>query len=286
MSPEIKLESNQGQGISTTLLSDGNITSGEEEDEEQVRPTLPSDDDDSAPETDEDEEEEREKENIHRTERTMIPNKKKLPIRIDNNITHYKYASTSTYPYNHHNEQQPCSPVYTPPPEQLQQKKIYSPLYTVQLFPAKHYLIDLQVCLFLGIDNLNDYVCLSNQKISVNTSTKSRLYNTLKFMLNGQDKSQFMNTTLYFVDLDEIVDIIKRDFSHLVDHLLTITLDIGSTTTTEEKEQEEESISTSCNTSRSDSSSSLCPPLEKKLTLPPKMALKKMMKAGQYKFQK
>lgn len=160
------------------------------------------------------------KENLNKTR--YIPNKKNhdnIPSKvIDNN-----------HPYH--------SPIHTPPPEQWTKQKQdatrYSPLYTVQISinsPLKYYVVDLQVCLFLGISSLDKFwKTYSNQLTSkkiIHQEGKVRLWSTLKHMIR-EEKSTFVSRQLYFISLDEVVELIKKDYNHLSQSLLTITLDIG-----------------------------------------------------------
>ncbi|KAL9559567.1 hypothetical protein MBANPS3_000352 [Mucor bainieri] len=162
-------------------------------------------------------------------------------------------------------QQQLHSPIHTPPPENWSKDREsnYTPLYTVQANPQlpAYYVVDLQVSLFLGLsleELWSSYSYLTLKRKPIHPNSKARLWPTLNSMVH-QDKSKFVASSLYFVPFDDIVAIIKRDFSHLSDKILTITLDIGHIT-----EQEE-------------------PPKKKLCSLPPKIAMK-MKKCG-YKFQ-
>ncbi|CAO0802582.1 unnamed protein product [Mucor circinelloides] len=157
------------------------------------------------------------------------------------------------------------SPIHTPPPENWTKERDcnYTPLYTVQINPQSpaYYVVDLQVSLFLGLsleEFWSSYSYLTLKRRSIHSESKARLWPTLNSMIH-QEKSLFVASSLYFIPFDDVVDIIKRDFSLLSDKILTITLDIGYTT-----EQQE-------------------PPKKKLCSLPPKIAMK-MKKCG-YKFQ-
>ncbi|KAK4515582.1 uncharacterized protein ATC70_010533 [Mucor velutinosus] len=162
-------------------------------------------------------------------------------------------------------QQQLHSPIHTPPPENwIKERECnYTPLYTVQINPQLpvYYVVDLQVSLFLGLsleEFWSSYSYLTLKRKPIHSDSKARLWPTLNSMIH-QDKSLFIASPLYFIPFDDVVDIIKRDFSQLGDKILTITLDIGHPT-----EQQE-------------------PPKKKLCSLPPKIALK-MKKCG-YKFQ-
>ncbi|KAL0139532.1 ankyrin repeat-containing domain protein [Mucor lusitanicus] len=162
-------------------------------------------------------------------------------------------------------QQQLHSPIHTPPPENWGKEREcnYTPLYTVQANPQSsvYYLVDLQVSLFLGLsleEFWSSYSYLTLKRTPVHSESKARLWPTLNSMIR-QDKAVFIESSLYFIPFDDIVDIIKRDFSQLSDKILTITLDIGHSPEPQE-------------------------PQKKKLcSLPPKIAMK-MKKCG-YKFQ-
>lgn len=121
------------------------------------------------------------------------------------------------------------SPIHTPPPDNWNSKSCYSPLYTVQHSSSQqdYYVIDLQVSLFLGIslDEFWSTYSYLNRK-AIHTEGKIRLWSTLKQMIH-EDKEAFVNRQLYFISLDDVLTLIKRDFNHLSANLLTITLDIG-----------------------------------------------------------
>ncbi|KAI8384032.1 ankyrin repeat-containing domain protein [Blakeslea trispora] len=154
------------------------------------------------------------------------------------------------------------SPIHTPPPDHwnVTNKDFYSPLYTVQMFNAPnsdYYVIDLQVSLLLGIPLDKFWLTYPylNRKI-IHTEGKARLWCTLKQIIH-EEKEQFVSRTLYFIALDDVLHLIKRDFNHLSANLITITLDIGYS---------DESVL-----------------VRKHYNLPPKIAMK-MKKCG-YQFQ-
>ncbi|KAG2205093.1 hypothetical protein INT47_002187 [Mucor saturninus] len=159
------------------------------------------------------------KENLNKTR--YIPNKKShdIPSKV---IDH-------NHPYH--------SPIHTPPPEQWTKQKhdgtrYYSPLYTVRInfnSPLTYYVVDLQVCLFLGFTNLDDFYKaypFSNKKKRIHDEGKIRLWSTLKHMIR-EEKTTFVSRQLHFIPLDDVLDLIKKDYNHLSQSLLTITLDIG-----------------------------------------------------------
>ncbi|CEP17993.1 hypothetical protein [Parasitella parasitica] len=162
-------------------------------------------------------------------------------------------------------ELQPHSPIHTPPPEKriTEKERCYTPLYTVKINKASpsYHVVDLQVSLFLGLtleDFWSTYSYLSVKRQSINSDDKARLWSTLSGMVH-QDKSLFVESPLFFIPFDDVVAIIKRDYSHLNDNILTTTLDSGYS----DKQQEDQ-------------------PKKKLCSLPPKIAMK-MKKCG-YKF--
>lgn len=167
----------------------------------------------------------------------------------------------------------PHTPIPTPPPERWQQKLVkkeedlypsihcasrYLPLYTIQLLDH-FFVVDLQVSLLLGISThqlLKQYPHLDRRQIQ--SKEKERLWSPLSTMitqnnkLKETEKQKFLDTDIYFVRLDQVISIIKDDYSHLSKSIITITLDIGYTSS---------------------------PPVK----LPPKFAMK-MRKCGMLKF--
>ncbi|KAJ1742573.1 hypothetical protein LPJ78_002473 [Coemansia sp. RSA 989] len=141
----------------------------------------------------------------------------------------------------------------------------FLPLYTVQL-RGDYFVVDLQVRLLLGMSvdtpakgKANPlfaaYPHLVRERISV--PQKERLWEPLAkmFVSNLQfigsnaavskesasendselvskftlhEKSQFVKLALYFVKLDEVVDIIRQGYPQISKQLITITLDLGS----------------------------------------------------------
>ncbi|GAA5815946.1 hypothetical protein MFLAVUS_009465 [Mucor flavus] len=145
----------------------------------------------------------------------------------------------------------PHTPIPTPPPERWQQKVVkkeedlypsihcasrYLPLYTIQI--SEHFfVVDLQVSLLLGISThqlAKQYPNLDKRQIQ--SKEKERLWSPLSTMitqnnkLKEAEKQKFLETDIYFVRLDQVVSMIKDDYSHLSESLITITLDIGYTT--------------------------------------------------------
>ncbi|KAG0001151.1 hypothetical protein BGZ79_005038 [Entomortierella chlamydospora] len=45
--------------------------------------------------------------------------------------------------------------------------------------------------------------------------------------LKEHEKQKFLNCELYFIQLEEVLDVIRRDYAHLDDSMMTITVDIG-----------------------------------------------------------
>lgn len=125
----------------------------------------------------------------------------------------------------------------------------YLPLYTIQLLNEQQsnlfFVVDLQISLLLGISVFQltrQYPHLQRRQIS--STEKERLWSPLSSMIcnssNGSntegnrlnkdnEKQKFLATDIYFVRLDQIVSIIKEDYSHLSESLITIMLDIGYT---------------------------------------------------------
>ncbi|KAI7897020.1 ankyrin repeat-containing domain protein [Mucor mucedo] len=143
----------------------------------------------------------------------------------------------------------PHTPIPTPPPERWQQKVVlkeedlypsihcasrYLPLYTIQL--CDHFfVVDLQVSLLLGIstqDLMSQYPHLDRRPVQ--SKEKERLWSPLSTMLTQDqsrqgEKQKFLETDIYFVRLDQVISVIKDDYSHLSKSIITITLDIGYT---------------------------------------------------------
>lgn len=203
------------------------------------------------------------KENIQK-----IPSKKNYP-NVPRVITAPKSIDTApkvidhNQIYHHHRH----SPIHTPPPElwtkQKQNAKIYSPMYTIQPKEStKNYVVDLQVSLFLGFHNLDDFwklysthTTLFSSKKFIHANIKLKLWPTFKTMLS-EEKSTFLSRHLQFIDLADVVQLMKQDYHHLLDNFITINLDVDY----------EDIVA-----------------LKKQCSLPPKIAMK-MKKCG-YKFQ-
>ncbi|CAO3639349.1 unnamed protein product [Mucor hiemalis] len=159
----------------------------------------------------------------------------------------------------------PHTPIPTPPPERWQQKFVkkedddirllnnnttevlypsihcasrFLPLYTIQLLDGhsnQFFVVDLQVSLLLGITThqlSKQYPHLHRRQVQ--NKEKERLWSPLSTMICNHhekeaEKKKFLNTDIYFVRLDQVVSMIKDDYSHLSESLITITLDIGYT---------------------------------------------------------
>lgn len=212
----------------------------------------------------------------------------------------------------------PHTPIPTPPPERWQQKLVkkeedeprllnsseelypsihcasrYLPLYTIQLLNDQNhfYVVDLQICLLLGITAYQltkQYPHLHRRQIS--SKEKERLWSPLSSMLctstgrkpqsKESEKKRFLETDVYFVRLDQVVSVIKNDYSHLSESLITITLDIGYTpTSTVYPNPDINNNNLIINNSNSNSNSSS----KQTVKLPPKFAMK-MRKCGMLKF--
>lgn len=153
----------------------------------------------------------------------------------------------------------PHTPIPTPPPERWQQKFVkkeddlnttevlypsihcasrFLPLYTIQLLDGlshQFFVVDLQVSLLLGITThqlSKQYPHLHRRQVQ--SKEKERLWSPLSTMICNHhekevEKRKFLDTDIYFVRLDQVVSMIKDDYSHLSESLITITLDIGYT---------------------------------------------------------
>jgi hypothetical protein len=109
------------------------------------------------------------------------------------------------------------------------------PLYTIQL-ASDFFVLDLQISLLLGISThqfTKQYPHLHRQLVSI--KEKERLWSPLSTMIctddtkKDQERQKFLDMDLHFIRLDHVVSIIKDDYSHLSESLITITLDIGYT---------------------------------------------------------
>jgi hypothetical protein len=202
----------------------------------------------------------------------------------------------------------PHTPIPTPPPERWQQKLVkkeeeeeelypsihgasrYLPLYTIQLLndQSHHfYVVDLQISLLLGISTYQltkQYPHLHRRQIS--SKEKERLWSPLSSMLctsaikkpqsKESEKKRFLETDIYFVRLDQVVSMIKDDYSHLSESLITITLDIGySPTSTINPNPDITNNNVIINNNSSNN--------KQTVKLPPKFAMK-MRKCGMLKF--
>jgi hypothetical protein len=210
----------------------------------------------------------------------------------------------------------PHTPIPTPPPERWQQKLVkkeedeprllnnseelypsihcasrYLPLYTIQLLDDQShhfYVVDLQISLLLGISTYQltkQYPHLHRRQIS--RKEKERLWSPLSSMLctsaikkprsKESEKKRFLETDIYFVRLDQVVSMIKDDYSHLSESLITITLDIGYTpTSTIYHNPDITNNNVSINNNNSNNN-------KQTVKLPPKFAMK-MRKCGMLKF--
>ena len=125
-------------------------------------------------------------------------------------------------------------------PPSLSDAMRYLPLYTVQLFEesSKKYsffVVDTQVSMLLGLSTetfWKRYPDLLRRLVT--TKEKDRLWSPFSSMIcnNNMDmkekeKRRFSDSSMYFVLLEQVVSLIKRDYSYLSQSLITITLDIG-----------------------------------------------------------
>ncbi|KAK4515701.1 uncharacterized protein ATC70_010654 [Mucor velutinosus] len=191
----------------------------------------------------------------------------------------------------------------------------YLPLYTIQLLTEQQsnlfFVVDLQISLLLGISIFQltrQYPHLQRRQIS--NIEKKRLWSPLSSMIcnssnssnsegnrlnKNSEKQKFLATDIYFVRLDQIVSIIKEDYSHLSESLITITLDIGYTPSLSSTTNDASITSDDCiknnvaTTSPTTASNSNCNYTtnsmknKQNVKLPPKFAMK-MKKCGMLKF--
>ncbi|KAG0173096.1 hypothetical protein DFQ28_001043 [Apophysomyces sp. BC1034] len=194
------------------------------------------------------------------------------------------------------------TPIPTPPPENwpsgikkerkkdgstsefpqpvLEEAMRYLPLYTVQLMENDEptiFVVDLQVSLLLGMPMeimWTNYAFLVRRLVSANQ--KQRLWSPMASMLYAHqagesEKRAFLESTLHFVRLDQIVALIKTHYNHLSQCMITTTIDMGY------QENDAEHSPFFSNTT---------PFLKSRSTghsLPPKIAMK-MKKCGLIKF--
>lgn len=150
----------------------------------------------------------------------------------------------------------PNTPIPTPPPEtwlskvkeekddlcwpprpSLEDAMRYLPLYTVQLVEnadqRAFFVLDFQVGLLLGLSSAafwTRYPTLKRRRVS--DREKERLWSPLASMICTHDaskvaeKKKFADTEMYFVHLEQVVGLIKSDYSHISQNLITITLDM------------------------------------------------------------
>ncbi|KAI7854071.1 hypothetical protein BDC45DRAFT_140003 [Circinella umbellata] len=132
------------------------------------------------------------------------------------------------------------TPSSTTAPPSLLDAMRYLPLYTVQLFEesSKKYsffVVDTQVSMLLGLSTEAFWKQYPNLlRRLVTTKEKDRLWSPLSSMIcnNNMDmkekeKRRFSDSSMYFVLLEQVVSLIKKDYSYLSQSLITITLDIG-----------------------------------------------------------
>lgn len=122
----------------------------------------------------------------------------------------------------------------------------FLPLYTVQLFEEKtrkrsFFVLDFQVSMLLGLTNKTfweRYPDLCRRLVTA--KEKDRLWSPLAHMVchysgcsshlvqaKEMEKRRFVETEMFFVLLEQIVSIIKKDYNYLSHSLITITVDIG-----------------------------------------------------------
>ena len=125
------------------------------------------------------------------------------------------------------------SPIPTPPPEpwlkQREDSQRYSLLYSIQLSRNDFYVIDLQMCLFLGIGTTKKFWNTHPElpKLSVTLEQKRKLWQSFKPLLTGEDLDTFLARELYFIDFDDAMNIIKSDQNCAAQNVVTVTLDIN-----------------------------------------------------------
>ncbi|KAI9314576.1 ankyrin repeat-containing domain protein [Dichotomocladium elegans] len=146
-------------------------------------------------------------------------------------------------------------PIPTPPPERrktedencplpsLRDAVRYLPLYTVQLTHTSStttttsnstafFVLDYQVSLLLGLSSQTfrqRYPQLLRRPVT--KDEKERLWPPIGSMTGGcyeqAQKRRFVGADLYFIPLDQIVALVKQDYSHLMPSLMTLALDMG-----------------------------------------------------------
>jgi hypothetical protein len=125
------------------------------------------------------------------------------------------------------------SPIPTPPPEpwlkQREDSQRYSLLYSIQLSRNDFYVIDLQMCLFLGISTTKKFWNTHPElpKLSVTLEQKRKLWQSFKPLLTGEDLSTFLARELYFIDFDDAMNIIKIYQNCAAQNVVTVTLDMN-----------------------------------------------------------
>ncbi|KAG1057190.1 hypothetical protein G6F43_000969 [Rhizopus delemar] len=126
----------------------------------------------------------------------------------------------------------PHSPIPTPPPEpwikQREDFKSPSLLYSIQLPNSNFYVIDIQVCLFLGINTAREFWTMYPHlsKLSITSEQKRKLWRPLKPLLVEEELETFLAKDLYFVHFEDVINLIKSDYNYLSQSLITVTLDM------------------------------------------------------------
>lgn len=121
----------------------------------------------------------------------------------------------------------------------LMEAQRYLPLYTVQLFEETarklcFFVVDFQISMLLGLSTQSfwqryPHLC----RRPVTDKEKERLWSPFASMLcqggisKQAEKQRFNDTAMHFVLLEQVVSVIKQDYDHLSQSLITITLDIG-----------------------------------------------------------
>ncbi|KAI8139434.1 ankyrin repeat-containing domain protein [Fennellomyces sp. T-0311] len=179
-------------------------------------------------------------------------------------------------------------------PPSLSDAMRYLPLYTVQLFEesskkCSFFVVDTQVSMLLGLSTeafWQRYPDLLRR--AVTPKEKDRLWSPFSSMLcssqNGLDvkekeKRRFADSSMYFVLLEQVVSLIKRDYGYLSQSLITITLDIGYK---DDKSQDSQPPALPASLVHNSSSNNVLLPKRPGYGLPPKFAMK-LQKCGKLK---
>ncbi|KAG1458553.1 hypothetical protein G6F56_006373 [Rhizopus delemar] len=161
--------------------------------------------------------------------REILPKKKRLVQAADIKI---EQEEMDMNPCSETRDVDPHLPILTPPPEprfkQKERTKLCSPLCMVQLSNTESYVIDFQLCLFLGIRSTKLFWEMHPNltKISIHYEQRAQLWNSLKPLLMKDEWDMFLTQKHYFVHYEHVIDLIKSDYQYLSQNLATVTLDL------------------------------------------------------------